>query len=497
MSLNPSQTIVAILNPAMSAENIPIKVLVVDDDEEDYFLTSQFIQKIRGRKFVIDWCYRYKDALDAIIEAKYDIYFIDYYLGGKTGLELMKEAIEQNCEQPLILLTGMGNQKIDMEAMQAGAYDYLVKLELNTEKLERCIRYSLERASAMKILRANERKFRSIFERSKDAVFLTDEFLVFKDVNYITSEMLGYSRDELMELNLNHFFVNTDQALEINNLLHSEGNVEDVEVQLINRNREILQSILSLSMEMDADDNLYIQGIIHDITNLKKAEKATLQIEKMGAANRLVRALAHEVRNPLNNINLSVEQLIQENIPESGMVYTDIIRRNSKRINDLISELLLSSSLPPENIREKKALQNILDESISTIIDRITLKKVNWKVIYPDEPAYILADPMKLKIAFTNIIINAIEAMNENNGVLDISVTSQNGHHLVSIKDNGKGISKDLLPHLFEPYFTVKRNGLGLGLATTLNIIQSHKATIDVQSSLDQGSNFILKFEKV
>ena len=480
----------------MIAENIPIKILIIDDDEEDFFLTSQYINKIRGKEFVIDWCYRYKEALDAIVETRYDIYFIDYYLGAKTGLELMKEALEQNCEQPLILLTGMGNQKIDLEAMQAGAYDYLVKLELNTEKLERCIRYSLERAAALKILRSNERKFRSIFERSKDAVFLTNEFLIFKDVNYITSEMLGCSRDELMNLNLYHFFANRDQAEQINTLLRTEGNVEDIEVELINCNKESLQSILSLSMEMDADDNLYIQGIIHDITNLKRAEKATLQAEKLGAANRLVRALAHEVRNPLNNINLSIEQLGQENLGETGTVYMDIISRNSKRINDLITELLLSSSLPPENVREKRSLQNILDESIATIIDRITLKKVNWKVIYPNEPAYIMADPLKLKIAFTNIIINAIEAMNETKGELDISVTSQNGHHLVSIKDNGSGISKATLPHLFEPYFTFKRNGLGLGLATTMNIIQSHKASIDVQTGLNQGSNFILKFER-
>ena len=480
----------------MSSDNTPIKVLIIDDDEEDFLLTSQYIKKIRGKEFIIDWCYRYKEGLDAIIEARYDIYFIDYYLGAKTGLDLMKEALEGTCEQPLILLTGMGNQKIDLEAMQAGAYDYLVKLELNTEKLERCIRYSLERAGALKILRSNERKFRSIFERSKDAVFLTDEFLIFKDVNYITSEMLGYSRDELMNLNLNHFFANPDQVSTVNNLLRTEGNVEDIEITLLNRNKEQLPSVLSLSMEMDAEDNLYVQGIIHDISNLKNAEKATLQAEKLAAANRLIRTLAHEVRNPLNNINLSVEQLEQENMEEAGKVYMDIISRNSKRINDLVTELLLSSSLPPENVREKKALQNILDESIATIIDRIILKKVNWKVIYPNEPAYIMADPLKLQIAFTNIIINAIEAMNETKGELDISVTSQNGHHLVSIKDNGTGIGKETLPHLFEPYFTFKRNGLGLGLATTLNIIQSHKGSIDVQTSLNEGSNFILRFER-
>jgi PAS domain S-box-containing protein len=480
----------------MNAENLPIRVLIIDDDEEDFFITSQYIKKIRGKEFIIDWCYRYKEAYDAILEAKYDIYFIDYYLGAKNGLDLMKEAVLWNCEQPLILLTGMGNQKIDLEAMQSGAFDYLVKLELNTEKLERCIRYSLERAGTLKTLKSNERKFRSIFERSKDAVFLTDQSLIFKDVNYITTNMLGYTREELLNLSLNHFFANPDQAIEINNLLKSEGEVEDVEVELVNCNKEKLQGILSLSMEMDAEDNLYIQGIIHDITNLKRAEKATLQAEKLGAANRLVRALAHEVRNPLNNISLSVEQLLLENMAESGNVYLDIINRNSRRINDLITELLLSSSMPPENLRERKALQNILDDSISTIIDRIILKKVSWKVIYPNEPAYILADPLKLKIAFTNIIINAIEAMNENKGELNISVTSQNGHHLVSIKDNGSGISKETLPHLFEPYFTFKRNGLGLGLATTLNIIQSHKASIDVQTGIDQGSNFILKFER-
>jgi response regulator of citrate/malate metabolism len=181
--------------PSMSSENLPVKILIVDDDEEDFFLTSQYIKKIRGKEFIIDWCYRYNDALEAIVKARYDIYFIDYYLGARTGLELMKEALEQNCEQPLILLTGMGNQKIDLEAMQAGAYDYLVKLELNTEKIERCIRYSLERATSLKILRSNERKFRSIFERSKDAVFLTDESLVFKDLNDITVSMFGYSRE--------------------------------------------------------------------------------------------------------------------------------------------------------------------------------------------------------------------------------------------------------------------------------------------------------------
>lgn len=483
-------------NKPMAPDTQTIRVLIVDDDEDDFLITSEYIKRINGKKFTIDWCYKYEEALDKICQDTYNICFIDYYLGANTGLDLMKEALKRNCEQPMILLTGMGNQKIDMEAMAAGAFDYIVKLEMNTEKLERCIRYALGRAESLKILKANERKFRSVFEQSRDAVFLTDEKLVFKDVNYITCELFGYKKDELLRMSLYDFLVDKNDALLLKEQLFLSGNVEDKEIELISSHGEKIYSILSVSKEKDVNDEVYIQGIIHDITNLKKAEKATLQAEKLGAANRLVRALAHEVRNPLNNINLSVDQLMQEVETDSSRIYMDIIRRNSKRINDLISQLLDSSSYKDENILEKQSLQSILDDSISTIMDRIMLKKVSWKVIYPNEPAFILADALKLKIAFTNIIINAIEAMDEDKGELEISVTSQSGYNFVSIKDNGSGISKENLPHLFEPYFTFKRNGLGLGLATTLNIIQSHKGSIDVQSDHGNGSVFVLKFEK-
>jgi len=475
----------------------PIRILIVDDDEEDFFITSEYIRNIKGRHFVIDWCYKYKEALDSIFQQKYDIYFIDYYLGPKTGLELMKEALQtNNCTQPLILLTGMGNHQIDMEAMAAGAYDYLVKLELNTEKLERCIRYSLDRASALKVLRTNERKFRSIFEKSRDAVFLTDKDFVFIDPNHITTELFGCSREALMRMSLFDFINNKADAEKLQKELDEREVVEDKEIEFISSHGDRICGLISVSKEKDENDSIYVQGIIHDITNLKNAEKATLQVEKLGAANRLARALAHEVRNPLNNINLSIEQLILEVASDNALLYLDIIRRNSKRINDLISQLLDSSSSKMEYFLEKKTLQEIIDDTILTIMDRIILKKVNWKVVYPDQPAYIMADATKLKIAFTNIIINAIEAMKEENGQLDICVTSVNGHHTVSIKDNGSGISKENLPHLFEPYFTFKRNGLGLGLATTLNIIQYHKGSIDVQTNNDFGSNFMLKFEK-
>lgn len=477
----------------MTEKNLT-RILIIDDDEDDFFITSEYIKKINDREFRIDWCYKYNEAVEFIKNHAYNLYFIDYYLGARTGLDLIKEAAAFHCDEPMVLLTGKGNRVIDREAMQAGAMDYLVKAELNVEKVERCIRYSLERAKSSKALRANESKYRSIFERSKDAVFLSSIELVFRDVNDAASELLQFSKDELRSVSLYDLMDERDKkqiadSLTINGMLH------DREIELQPKEGEKRICILSLSVETDINAQRYVHGLLHDITELKKAEKATLQAEKLAATGRLVQTLAHEVRNPLNNINLSLEQLHQELAEnnEDSEMYMEIIQRNSKRISDIITELL-NSSRPAEMSLQNKPLQLVIDESISSALDRITLQKIKLEINYDSRPAYVKADPEKLKLAFLNIIINAVEAMEEDKGVLSISVEADGDMHTVRIRDNGSGIAQENLSKLFEPYFTSKRNGLGLGLAATLNILQSHKGRVEVQSELQKGTQFTISF---
>lgn len=477
----------------MTQTNHLTRILIIDDDEDDFFITSEYIKKISDRNFQIDWCYKYNDAVNKISNKAYNLYLIDYYLGAKTGLDLIKDAVALGCEEPLVLLTGKGNQLIDKEAMQAGAMDYLVKSELNVEKVERCIRYSLERSASMKAIRANERKFRSIFERSKDAVFLADEDLVFRDVNDATSTLLGYSKEQLLTMSL-YLLLDEKENSFIKNRIAISGVLHDREIELLSGEGERKFCILSLSMETDFNGQRFIHGILHDITELRKAEKATLQAEKLAATGRLVQTLAHEVRNPLNNINLSLEQLHHEiKDVEDAEMYIEIIQRNSKRISDIITELL-NSSRPAEMSLHSKPLQVILDESIAAALDRITLQKVKLQINYASSPAYVKADSEKLKLAFLNIIINAVEAMEEDKGVLTILIESDKDSHVVKIKDNGSGIAEENLSKLFEPYFTSKRNGLGLGLAATLNILQAHKGRIEVSSEVTKGSQFTITF---
>ncbi len=482
----------------MASDNI-INILIIDDDKDDFIITSEYIKDIDSASFTIDWCYNYQEALTYLKQQKYHLYFVDYRLGAKTGLDLIKDAIGADCEEPIVLLTGKGNQAIDRRAMEAGAADYLIKTELNTEKLERCIRYSMERAASLKALKSNERKYRSIFERSKDAVFLSDEELTFIDVNAAMLELLNYSLQEIKTLKLYDLIDGEQDRLFLKQYIEESGEVDDMEIELLTKDNDKKNCILSLSKEAnEANGYSYFHGIIHDITHLKKAEKITLQVEKLAAAGRLVRTLAHEVRNPLNNINLSLEEL-QQDISENTQhkVYLDIIQRNSKRINAIITELL-DSSRPAEMFMSKRSVQEIMDDSIASALDRMILQKVKLQVNYPEKPAFIWADKEKLKIAFLNIIINAVEAMKgKEEQVIEIEIESLPLHNIVKISDQGCGISEENLTRLFEPYFSSKRNGIGLGLASTLNILQSHKANIEVSSEVDQGTSFIMTFSSL
>jgi two-component system, sporulation sensor kinase E len=380
--------------------------------------------------------------------------------------------------------------------MQMGATDYLVKTELTTDKLERCIRYSLERMAYLKALRANEKKYRSIFELSKDAVFIADKNLRFVDMNRATNVLLGYDKRDLQEKTVYDLISDsTDRSL-LEKIMYEEGEVNDLEVEVQNDAGDKKTCILTATATID-ESGSYYQGLLHDITNLKRAEKANLLIEKLGATGRLVRTLAHEVRNPLNNINMSVEQLLQTNEGgDESQLFLDIVQRNSKRIGDIITELL-DTSRPTDLVFETFSLQAIMDESIAEALDRITLQHVNMQIKYANEPCEIMANKEKLKIAFLNIIINAVEAVPSITGELTISIDRVKDVHVVTIKDNGCGIPEENISRLFEPYFTSKRNGMGLGLAATLNILQSHKANVDVTSTVGQGTIFTISFPAV
>ncbi len=233
------------------------------------------------------------------------------------------------------------------------------------------------------------------------------------------------------------------------------------------------------------------------IEELAEANKELIQMrgqEKFSATGRIARTIAHEIRNPLTNINLAADQLSAEfppNDENTGFLF-EMITRNSHRINQLISELLNSTKFAELNYL-KVSVNELMDETLKQAEDRMLLHNVSLVKVYANDICEISVDKEKIKIAFLNIIINALEAMEAmENAQLLIETKKEGDKCVIMITDNGIGIDEDSESKLFEPYFTTKQKGNGLGLTNTENIILNHKGNINVNTKAGEGTCFTI-----
>lgn len=471
----------------------PLKVLVIDDDEDDYFITSQYLKEVKEFPMEISWCYNIQEAKKELNSNDYDFYFLDYRLGAVTGLELLESSIAAGCIKPIVLLTGRGNPEIDRKTIAAGAYDYLVKGEINAEKLERSIRYATERYKSFKEVLDKERKYRLIFENAINLVFTCNTSLEFLECNKASMFFLEYAPDELKNTNLLDL-IQSKELEEIKSAVDLNENVSNLSVRFLSKNNELKTGLLSLSYFENGEMPAYWQGIIFDETLRIQAEEAKIQTEKMEATYRLMNTLTHEIRNPLTNITLSLDGILDEGVNENQKTYAEIAKRSATRINEIITDLLDSSrkiELKFENID----LKELLLEVIQIAKDSSELNNVRIQTDICEEMILKAIDRDKLKIAFLNLIFNAIEANDKEEGLIEVKLSSQKDGVQLLIEDYGSGIKEEDLKKLFEPYFTTKAKGMGLGLVSTLNIIKAHQAKIEVQSKVGKGTLFKIVFD--
>ena len=135
-----------------------IRVLLVDDDQGDFEMIRVMLAKAEHQEYKVDWVSTFEEALDAFQAAEHDIYFLDYFLEDRTGLDLLKEAREKGITAPIIMLTGRGSRTVDMEAMELGASDYLVKGLIDPDALERAIRHAMERAEGAQAVKERDER---------------------------------------------------------------------------------------------------------------------------------------------------------------------------------------------------------------------------------------------------------------------------------------------------------------------------------------------------
>ncbi|HEY4935635.1 MAG TPA: ATP-binding protein, partial [Puia sp.] len=231
------------------------------------------------------------------------------------------------------------------------------------------------------------------------------------------------------------------------------------------------------------------------VIELASANRELLELrslERFTSMGRVARVIAHEIRNPLTNIDLSANHLENDNVSgEDKKLFLEIIARNSRRINELINELLSATKFTDLQY-EKIRVDDLLDESLNEAFDRAQLNQVSIDKNYSKEIIWLNVDRSRMKIALLNIIVNAMEAMTGKNGRLSLETNMAGDQCIIIIRDNGNGMDEETMAKVFDPYFTSKTNGNGLGMTNSQNIILNHKGKIEVFSEEGNGTAFII-----
>lgn len=352
-------------------------ILLVDDDEDDYILTREMLEKAWKTKFFLEWAKDYQTGMLAVKSNQYDAILVDYDLGTLNGIEFISEAIQSGHDQPMILLTGRGGIEIDLEAMQAGASDYLNKSELTASLLERTIRYSVERKRSELALKQSEERFRLASQAVNGVVY---DWSIYTNKIYRSDgllEMLGYSPDEEVSIEEWMERVHPDDREGLQHIMQhmqqSDQSRYEIEYRIQRKDgRWIIVQDRSLVVRNAKGEILRLVGSSVDVTQHRQDEQQ-LRYQAMLLENVKDAIIATDVNNCITAWNAGAEALY-------GWKSQDVIGKN------------MFDVLPSEVSEEERNLYaaKSADGNISTL----NTTQFNWegKTVYVEGTMIALRD---------------------------------------------------------------------------------------------------------
>lgn len=222
----------------------------------------------------------------------------------------------------------------------------------------------------------------------------------------------------------------------------------------------------------------------------KHANKSRNENENQANNDEQIRTIIHEIKNPLNNIIMACSVL--EGGSSNAAVIKEMIQKNSDKIDQLVNELLVPPQEKLSLKMEKVLVKDLVEDALSQVEHKVDYLNIRLLKHYSDDRCAVYADAQKLKIVVLNLIVNAIEAMNKDVKILSVATKIQGSYCRIEISDNGVGMHQETLKKIFEPHFTSKKKGSGLGLTNSKNLILKLGGNIEVDSKPGKGSCFTL-----
>jgi PAS domain S-box-containing protein len=335
----------------------------------------------------------------------------------------------------------------------------------------------------------------NVLEAMHSAVVAVDEQGKIIMFNPLAEDLLGVGRNQAVGGDYDSIFPE-DPCL-LKRALREMKTTRNVETELRTHSGEDKSLIIGTSCFFDEEKEFKgAVAVIHDITDLKKYEEEARRTERLSALGNLAAGVAHEIRNPLNAISITAQRLKSEFVPqrdqEEYASFTQIILNEIKRLDSIINQFL--------SLAKAQKLNLVLTDmgkflSEVTTVAEVEAKKKNITVTREiGELPESKADPDELKKAFLNILRNGIQAT-PSGGSLSVRSyrDDKQGTMVVEIEDSGSGIPKDKLSKIFQPYFSTKEKGTGIGLSIAYRIISDHGGRIEVKSEVGKGTIFTVR----
>jgi len=453
----------------MAAE--PVRLLLIDDEESFFVLLRRLLAKVPGKVFATDWVAGYDEGLAALREHRHDACLLDYRLGLHTGLELLREANAQGSQTPIIILTGSDDPKVDLEATELGAEDYLLKDHLDPVMLERAIRYSVQHAATLRALQKSHERFRLLFERSMDAILISDDRGRFVEVNGAACRLLGLSREQLLQWKWSDL---PAHALHQHSRRRSEG-LGELSFTKPNGERCFIEFS---STQLAPDLNL---SILRDVT-----ERRALEHEIQEISEREQRRLGQDLHDGLGQSMTGIAflaKVLQQKLQSKAMEEAEAAGNIATLINEALAQTRrLSRGLCPAVLDS-----NDIEAALEQLAENVrTLFSVSCQL--QCEPDIRITDntvAVHLYRIAQEAASNAIKHGRARNILL--SLAANPSRLILKIKDDGAGF----------PAAAPKSKGMGLRvmhhrarmIGATVSLRQSKAGGVTVTCSLPRRRN--------
>jgi PAS domain S-box-containing protein len=494
----------------------PLRLLIVDDAPEHARMVEEFVRAGDAWPDArIRIAISYAEALGALKAQPFDVAFFDYWLGSSNGLTLLREIRQIGIHTPVVVLTSRGAEEVAVEAMKAGAADYLSKVNLTVEALERAIRHALalhaeewQRWQAEAALRASEERFRALVENSSDALLLID---VEGRITYLSPSSerhLGWAPEQLVGRSILDFLHTEDRDLVGARLVETLGHPgTPISAQVRFHHADGSWRIMD-GVGVNRLDDPAVGGIVinaRDITERRRLEEQLRQAQKMEAVGQLAGGVAHDFNNLLTAI-LGYCHLILDEVPDEDPLRPDLLEIQSagERAASLTRQLLAFSRR--QMLQPQLVDINTLVRQLEKLLRRLISEDVELVTALADDLRPVTVDPASMEQILVNLAVNARDAM-PSGGRLTIetanvelddasaaahSAMAPGSYVMIAVSDTGVGMDASTRARVFEPFFTTKEQGKGsgLGLATVYGMVKQSRGYIWVDSEPGRGATF-------